>query len=74
VPFDPAKADIDMQGVPVCRAGLAAEFSEAELKKLLDGPECEIRFALRGKGKGRARFWSCDFTEEYIKINASYRT
>jgi glutamate N-acetyltransferase / amino-acid N-acetyltransferase len=74
VPFDPRKADIDMQGVPVCRGGLAARFSEAELKSKLDAPECEIRFALRGKGKGQARFWTCDFTEGYIRINASYRT
>ena len=58
----------------VCRAGLAAAFSEAELKKKLDEPECEIRLAIRGKGKGAARFWTCDFTEGYIHINASYRT
>ena len=74
VTFDPCKADIDMQGVPVCRGGLAARFSEAGLKRKLDAPECEIRFALHGKGKGQARFWTCDFTEGYIRINASYRT
>jgi len=74
VPFDPRKTDIEMQGVPVCRGGLAARFSEAELKGKLDAPECEIRLALRGKGKGQARFWTCDFTEGYIRINASYRT
>ena len=74
VAFDPRKTDIDMQGVPVCRGGLAARFSEAELKRKLDAPECEIRLALRGKGKGQARFWTCDFTEGYIRINASYRT
>jgi glutamate N-acetyltransferase/amino-acid N-acetyltransferase len=74
VAFDPRKTDIDMQGLPVCRGGLAARFSEAELKRKLDAPECEIRMALRGKGKGQARFWTCDFTEGYIKINGSYRT
>ena len=74
VAFDPRKTDIKMQGVPVCRGGLAARFSEPELKRKLDAPECEIRLALRGKGKGQARFWTCDFTEGYIRINASYRT
>jgi glutamate N-acetyltransferase/amino-acid N-acetyltransferase len=74
VAFDPRKTDIEMQDVPVCRGGLAARFSEAELKRKLDAPECEIRLALRGKGKGQARFWTCDFTEGYIRINASYRT
>ena len=46
----------------------------AELKRKLDAPECEIRLTIRGKGKGTARFWTCDLTEGYIKINASYRT
>jgi glutamate N-acetyltransferase / amino-acid N-acetyltransferase len=74
VEFDPRKADIHMQGVLVCRHGLAAPFSEAALKRQLDGEECEIRFHIAGKGKGAARFWTCDLTEGYIKINASYRT
>jgi glutamate N-acetyltransferase/amino-acid N-acetyltransferase len=74
VRFDPRKADIDMQGVPVCRGGLAADFSEDELTAKLDQPTCHIRFSIRGVGRGRARFWSCDFTEDYIRINASYRT
>jgi glutamate N-acetyltransferase/amino-acid N-acetyltransferase len=74
VVFDPARVDIRMQGVLVCRAGLAADFSEPELKARLAEPECEIRLSLRGGGKGEARFWTCDLTEDYIRINASYRT
>ena len=74
VAFDPGKTDIHLQGVLVCRRGLAAPFSEEELKKKLDAPECEIRVDAGGKGKGAARFWTCDLTEGYIRINASYRT
>ena len=74
VAFNPRKADIDMQGVPVCRGGLAADFSEDALKAKLDERDCHIRFAIRGGGRGRARFWTCDFTYDYIRINASYRT
>jgi glutamate N-acetyltransferase/amino-acid N-acetyltransferase len=74
VAFDPRQVDIDMQGVAVCSGGVAAEFSEDELKQKLDGPECLVRFAIRGRGRGRARFWTCDLTAEYIRINASYRT
>ena len=74
VKFDPRKTDIFMQGMAVCRSGLAADFSEAELTRKLDESECAIRFAIRGGGRGRARFWTCDMTEEYIRINASYRT
>jgi glutamate N-acetyltransferase/amino-acid N-acetyltransferase len=72
--FDPRRVDIDFQGVRVCRAGLAAEFDEDQLKRKLGAADCAIRFAIRGGARGRARFWTCDFTEEYIRINASYRT
>ena len=74
VPFDPNKVTIEMQDVMVCRNGLAAPFDEAELKAKLDEPECLIRFHIAGSGRGRATFWTCDLTEGYIRINASYRT
>ena len=74
VAFEPRRTDVRLQGVLVCRGGLAAPFAEAELKKKLDAPECEIRMTIAGRGKGRATFWTCDMTEEYIRINASYRT
>ncbi len=74
VEFDPSKVSITLQGVPVCKGGLAAPFDEQELKKKLDSPDCLIDFQIRGAGKGRATFWTCDLTEGYIRINASYRT
>jgi glutamate N-acetyltransferase / amino-acid N-acetyltransferase len=74
VEFEPNKVDIYMQGVPVCSGGVAADFSEAELKTRLNDRDCLIRFEIRGDGKGETRFWTCDFTEGYVRINASYRT
>jgi glutamate N-acetyltransferase/amino-acid N-acetyltransferase len=74
VEFDPAKVTIEMQGMTVCKRGLAAPFSESELKANLEAKDVLIRFAIDGAGKGRATFWTCDLTEGYIRINASYRT
>ncbi|MBN8730769.1 MAG: bifunctional glutamate N-acetyltransferase/amino-acid acetyltransferase ArgJ [Acidobacteria bacterium] len=74
VKFDPAQVDIAMQGLLVCQGGLAAPFREKELKKRLDEKDVHIEFAFRGKKPGRAKFWTCDLTEGYIRINASYRT
>jgi len=74
VPFKPSSVDIYMQGLQVCKGGLAAKFSEAKLTKKLDEPESHIRLVIGGKGRGTARIWTCDFTEGYIKINGSYRT
>ncbi|MCC6392411.1 MAG: bifunctional glutamate N-acetyltransferase/amino-acid acetyltransferase ArgJ [Bryobacterales bacterium] len=74
VAFEPAQVDVYMQGVRVCRKGLAAPFSEDALKAKLDEKEVDIHFVIQGGGEGQTRFWTCDFTEEYIRINASYRT
>jgi glutamate N-acetyltransferase/amino-acid N-acetyltransferase len=74
VKFDVPQVDINFQGMAVCRKGLAVDFSEAELTKLLDESDVLVQFQLRGTGKGQARFFTCDFTEGYIKINGSYRT
>jgi len=74
VVFDPSKVDIYMQEILVCQGGVAAEFSEQELKSKLDERDCSIRLVFHGRSTGGARFWTCDLTEKYIEINASYRT
>lgn len=74
VSLDPSDVDIYLQEFPVCRRGLAADFEQAELKRKLNEPEVHIRVVLNGRGKSEARFFTCDLTEEYVKINASYRT
>lgn len=74
VKFDPLKVDIGFQGVPVCKNGLAVDFDEAALQAKLHAEEVSIQFTLKGPGKATARFWTCDFTEGYIRINGSYRT
>jgi glutamate N-acetyltransferase/amino-acid N-acetyltransferase len=74
VRLDASRVDIHLQGVRVCRNGTAAPFSEAELKRKLDTPEVHIRFQINGRGKAHCRFWTCDLTENYVRINASYRT
>jgi glutamate N-acetyltransferase / amino-acid N-acetyltransferase len=74
VTFDPANVDVFLQKVPVCVGGLAADYDEASLKTSLDSDEVQIRIVHKGRGKGEARFFTCDFTEGYIQINGSYRT
>lgn len=74
VDFDPRLVDIHLQGTRVCAAGLAEDFDEMDMKRTLDARECQIRFTIRGSHTGAALFHTCDLTEEYIRINASYRT
>ena len=74
VVFDPTKVDLWINGAVVCRGGYRADFDEPAVQKTMEADECFLRFLIRGQGSGRARFWSCDLTEEYIRINAEYRT
>lgn len=74
VPFDPRHVDIFLQQTEVCRRGLAADFDEPRLTTRLDESEVHIRVVLNGRGKGEARFFTCDLTEGYIRINGSYRS
>ena len=36
-------------------------------------PEFTVR-AVLNRGKAQAEVWTCDFSFDYIKINAEYRT
>lgn len=74
VNFDPTTVDITLQDVKVCRNGLAAPFDEADMKIRLDDTDVSIVFRIAGKGKGSATFWTCDLTEDYVHINANYRS
>jgi glutamate N-acetyltransferase / amino-acid N-acetyltransferase len=74
VDFDSSKIDIYLQRVLVCRGGVAADFDESEVKQGLDERQVEITIVLTGNGKAGARFFTCDLTEDYIRINGSYRT
>jgi glutamate N-acetyltransferase/amino-acid N-acetyltransferase len=74
VNFDPSLVEITLQDVKVCRNGLASPFDETDMKLRLDDTDVSVVFRIVGKGKGSATFWTCDLTEDYIHINANYRT
>jgi len=72
--FDPARATIILNAVTVCRRGVAADFDEEALgRSLASARQVDLRLLL-GAGRARVRFYTCDLTEEYVRINASYRT
>jgi glutamate N-acetyltransferase/amino-acid N-acetyltransferase len=73
VKFDPALVDIKMAGIPVLRRGQPLAFNEraASNKLLVEHVPVVVDLHV---GDARARYWTCDFTAEYVRINASYRT
>jgi glutamate N-acetyltransferase / amino-acid N-acetyltransferase len=74
VAFEPSAVSIRLQGTTVCRNGLLAPFEEPPLIAKLSEHDVEIDFRIGGKGQGQSTFWTCDLTEDYIRINAEYRT
>lgn len=73
VKFDPSRTTIKIAGVVVCRGGREHPFEEAAVHEKMLAKYVPIRVDL-GSGKASARFWTCDFTVEYVHINSSYRT
>ena len=73
VRFDPALVDIAMAGIPVLRRGQPLNFNERAASRRLLGKHVHIVVDLHA-GTAVARYWTCDFTAEYVRINASYRT
>jgi glutamate N-acetyltransferase/amino-acid N-acetyltransferase len=68
--IDASKVDVRVNGLYLCRRGVHAGFDESTAKKEFDNSELVIRIDLH-QGKADAWVWTCDFTYEYIRINAS---
>ena len=73
VKFDPRRTNIYLAGVLTCRAGVEHAFSEPHVHRRMQRDFVPVRVEI-GRGRGTARVWTCDFTSDYVHINASYRT
>ncbi len=71
--FDPNRAEVRFGKLCVCKFGGARPFSEAKARKILSAKIVPITVDLH-QGKGQARYVTCDFSIDYVKINADYRT
>ena len=68
------KVSIDFEGVPAVKGGcIAPGFSLEQLEAILQRPAFEIVVDLH-LGRGCATVYTCDCSEEYVRINASYLT
>jgi glutamate N-acetyltransferase/amino-acid N-acetyltransferase len=76
-----AAADLDPGAVSfwlddvlvVDRGGRAAAYREEDGQRVMKQDEITVRVAL-GRGDARATVWTCDFSHEYVSINADYRS
>ena len=74
-------ADLDVDGVKVWLddvliaelGGRAAAYREEDGARIMAQAEITVRVDL-GRGKASARVYTCDFSYDYVKINADYRS
>ncbi|OGS44341.1 MAG: bifunctional ornithine acetyltransferase/N-acetylglutamate synthase [Elusimicrobia bacterium RIFOXYD2_FULL_34_15] len=67
------KVDVSFGNLYVFKNGRPVNFSEIKAKNIISLKEVEINIKIN-TGKESATVYTCDFTEEYIKVNASYRS
>lgn len=53
--------------------GIAASYQEAQGSAVMAKPEILVRVVLN-RGQADATIWTCDFSYDYVKINADYRS
>jgi glutamate N-acetyltransferase/amino-acid N-acetyltransferase len=73
VSFNPAKADITMGGIKTFKNGAPLDFSEKLAKKALLRKEVKVELDLKS-GKASSKYYACDFSYDYVKINGDYRS
>jgi len=72
--LDPARVNLWLGDVQVIEhGGRAASYREEDGARVMRPPEIEVRVAL-GRGGAETTVWTCDFSYDYVKINAEYRT
>jgi glutamate N-acetyltransferase/amino-acid N-acetyltransferase len=72
--LDTSKVDLYLDDVLVAKGGARhAGYREAQGAAVMKQPEITIRVLLN-RGKAAATVWTCDFSYDYVKINAEYRT
>jgi glutamate N-acetyltransferase/amino-acid N-acetyltransferase len=74
VDFDESDVSLWLNGVPLYRAGTPLDFDAAAVSSNLKANrETHMRLAFR-LGDAAIRFWTCDLTAEYVRLNADYTT
>ncbi len=72
-PLDPTKISVTIGDQMVCENGGSVAFDRDSAHDYLTQKEIVITFDLN-MGEESATFWTCDYSYDYIKINAEYHT
>jgi glutamate N-acetyltransferase/amino-acid N-acetyltransferase len=74
VPFEEHELSLWINDLPVYQSGMPTEFDASSLAAgLRSHRHVHLRLLFR-RGGNRIRFWTCDLTAEYVRLNADYTT
>ncbi len=74
VQIDPYKIDVYFDDIQMVKAGMGqGKIVEAEATKVLKRPEFTVAIDLNS-GSGSGSILTCDFSVDYVRINANYRS
>jgi len=74
VDFDLSKVNIALDDVYIVRnGGKAEDYTEKDGQAVMDKSDITIHIDL-ARGDNEVRVWTCDFSYDYVRINAEYRT
>jgi glutamate N-acetyltransferase/amino-acid N-acetyltransferase len=73
VRINPNKIDIYFNNYCLCKNSQLLDFSEKKVKKILDNKKVNMTVDLH-TGKEKIKYYTCDLSFDYVKINAHYRT
>lgn len=72
--FDLSKVNISLDDVFIVRdGGKAHDYTEERGQKIMDKSDITVNIEL-GRGDKAIKVWTCDFSYDYVRINAEYRT
>jgi glutamate N-acetyltransferase / amino-acid N-acetyltransferase len=72
--LDQTRIDLYLDDVHVARqGGRHADYQEADGQRVMKQSEITVRVAL-GRGEATDTVWTCDFSHDYVSINADYRS
>ena len=74
VPFDPERVEIALAGTTVYRDGMPTDFNGYTVSEAMKTKEVQILVDFHQAGGETATVWTCDFSYDYVKINAEYHT
>jgi len=74
VQFDPERVEIALAGTTMYRNGMPTDFNGYVVSEAMKAKEVQVLVDFHQPNGETATVWTCDFSYDYVKINAEYHT